>query len=371
MPAIPFYSGIDLQKTGTINNGGWQILASAPSNPVLGQSYYDSTLNKVGTWNGASWDYVNSQTINDATITIQKNGTTVESFTLNQAANETVNITVPTTASDVNALPNTTTINDLTTTAQQNAINSGITSSLVSQIGTNQTNINTINGKIPSEASSTNKLADKQYVDNAIQTNSAHFRGNWATWAAVPSNAADYPADDDGNKTPTTNDYMIVQNASDYTGETLEGAWQFTYTGVWSTNGKSGWLPRFQINENPLTPAQQAALDSGANTTNIAQIATNKSNISSLQSALSYKARAFTATNPDLSVSGGVCTWNITNTAIGSKNVQVSYYREADGVEVKAYTKVTESTITASFNATTNIAAGTYRVVVVGLEKIY
>lgn len=44
-------------------------------------------------------------TVNDSTITIQKNGTTVDSFTTNAASNKTINITVPTTAADVSALP--------------------------------------------------------------------------------------------------------------------------------------------------------------------------------------------------------------------------------------------------------------------------
>lgn len=46
--------------------------------------------------------------IGDATLTIQKNGTTVDSFTANATSNKTINITVPTTAADVNALPSTT-----------------------------------------------------------------------------------------------------------------------------------------------------------------------------------------------------------------------------------------------------------------------
>lgn len=44
-------------------------------------------------------------TVNDSTITIQKNGTAVDSFTTNAASNKTINITVPTTAADVSALP--------------------------------------------------------------------------------------------------------------------------------------------------------------------------------------------------------------------------------------------------------------------------
>ncbi len=40
-------------------------------------------------------------TVNDATITIQKNGDTVGTFTLNQSSNETVNLTVPTNTSEL------------------------------------------------------------------------------------------------------------------------------------------------------------------------------------------------------------------------------------------------------------------------------
>lgn len=44
-------------------------------------------------------------TVNNATITIQKNGTKVDDFTANQATAKTINITVPTSAADVSALP--------------------------------------------------------------------------------------------------------------------------------------------------------------------------------------------------------------------------------------------------------------------------
>ena len=61
----------------------------------------------------ASVQYVESviPTVNDATLTIQKNGSTVDTFTANSASNKTVNITVPTTAADVSAVPTTRTVN--------------------------------------------------------------------------------------------------------------------------------------------------------------------------------------------------------------------------------------------------------------------
>ena len=156
---------------------------------------------------------------------------------------------------------------------QMKAVNSGIDSTKVGQIATNTTNIAsnsgeiaTINGKIPAQASSSNQLADKSFVNSTVQTASANFRGNWATWSDVPTDANDYPADADGNKTPTKNDYMVVQDASDYPTSpdpALEGTWRFKYTGTWATDGKDGWYLEYQVNETPLTSDQLAALNSG------------------------------------------------------------------------------------------------------------
>lgn len=47
-------------------------------------------------------------TVNDATLTIQRNSTTVDTFTANASANKTINILVPTTAAEVDALPDST-----------------------------------------------------------------------------------------------------------------------------------------------------------------------------------------------------------------------------------------------------------------------
>lgn len=64
-------------------------------------------LNSEGSWveQESSGGGGGGGTINDAKITIQKNGVDVESFTLNQSSDETINITVPTSAADVSALP--------------------------------------------------------------------------------------------------------------------------------------------------------------------------------------------------------------------------------------------------------------------------
>lgn len=49
-------------------------------------------------------DLTNKPTIGNATLTVQKNGTTVDTFTANATTNKTINITVPTTAADISAV---------------------------------------------------------------------------------------------------------------------------------------------------------------------------------------------------------------------------------------------------------------------------
>ena len=75
---------------------------------------YNDLDNKLTAWANIAIDPVTNEinatdTIpNNATIKIQKNWTDIESFTANESTNKTINITVPTQASDVWALPDTT-----------------------------------------------------------------------------------------------------------------------------------------------------------------------------------------------------------------------------------------------------------------------
>ncbi|MCQ2058662.1 MAG: hypothetical protein MJY71_02390 [Bacteroidaceae bacterium] len=121
-----------------------------------------------------------------------------------------------------------------------------------------QSGINTLNALIPSQASSTNQLADKAFVNSTVQTATANFRGNWSTKAAIPTVASLYPVDYAGSHTPTVNDYLVVQADETHSGQT----WRYKYSGIWATDGVNGWHAEYMVNETPLTAAQLAALNS-------------------------------------------------------------------------------------------------------------
>ena len=402
-PTAGTYTKVTINTEGQVTAG--TSLASTDVTNALGYTPYDST-NPSG--------YITSAALDDYVPNTRK------------VNNKPLSSDITLDAADVNALSDSTTINDLTTASQQAALNSGATSTNIAQIGTNTTSINNINSKIPEQATSSNQLADKAFVNSTVQTSTANFRGNWATWAAVPTSENDYPTDYAGSKTPTVNDYLVVQDASDYTEQTLEGTWRFKYSGTWATDGKAGWLPEYQVNEKPLTAAQLAALNSGATSTNIALITTNANDIAGIQTAMvtadntktltnktidaddntitdltttNFKngvivttvgetgsdtsipteqavreaiaeaagsgLKKISSTNPALTQSGGQVTWTISNT-IGSAAVSVNIYNTTTNAEVVCYVETSASTVTIKMNSSTNIAAGTYRAVIIG-----
>ena len=130
-----------------------------------------------------------------------------------------------------------------------------------SEISRVDESISNINDLIPSEATSSNQLADKEFVHDQIATNASNFRGDWANWTSVPSDPQYYPEDYTGNKKPNNNDYLIIQNATDYDPSNT-GIWRFVYKGDWDTLGKSGWEPQYRV-EQAFTPEQLNAINSG------------------------------------------------------------------------------------------------------------
>ena len=149
------------------------------------------------------------------------------------------------------------TIEDLTTTAQQNALNSGATSTLIGKISTNESAITTINDKIPSAASSSNQLADKNFVNSTVTTLLARYitssagGDSFATYAALVAG----PYYLDGTAVATSdlhnNDYAMVME--DETHDSKPARY------IWSG---SQWSFQYVLNNTTFTQAQVDAMNS-------------------------------------------------------------------------------------------------------------
>ena len=126
--------------------------------------------------------------------------------------------------------------------AQLDAVNSGIDSTKVAQIATNTGDISTINEKIPAQASSSNQLADKNFVNSSISTNTAYYIGSFVNITALNNYAG----------TITNNDYAIVTNQElDFVDTTAMNAYDkdllTNYDYAWVENSTKYDLYRFDI----------------------------------------------------------------------------------------------------------------------------
>lgn len=108
------------------------------------------------------------------------------------------------------------------------------------------------------------------------------------------------------------------------------------------------------------TPTAPTAT-TGTNTTQIATTAF-------VQDAISNASLTLAVNNTALTQSGGVCTWTITNT-LNNADVICSVREVSTGEEVYCNITYATSTITIKINSSTNIAANTYRAVIIG-QKI-
>lgn len=120
-----------------------------------------------------------------------------------------------------------------------------------------QDDIADINALIPNQATAQNQLADQAFVNSSIETNTATFRGTYNTLAELESQTAD------------NNDYGFVVSI-DAAGNTVYSRYKYNGT---------AWVFEYALNNSSFTASQWAAINSNATDTKIAQIDTNKNTI--------------------------------------------------------------------------------------------
>lgn len=112
----------------------------------------------------------------------------------------------------------------------------------VSEIKSNAAQIEGIENKIPAQASSSNQLADKDFVNSSVATNTANFMGTYNSLAELESTTG-----------ATSNDYGFVI-ATDASGNTVYNRYKY--------NG-SAWIFEYELNNSSFTAEQWAAIQSG------------------------------------------------------------------------------------------------------------
>lgn len=107
-----------------------------------------------------------------------------------------------------------------------------------------QNSINAINDKIPAQASASNQLADKNFVNSSIATNTANFLGTYTSLADI-----------EAIQNPTNNDYAFLET-TDSAGNTLYDRYKYNAE-------DDEWLFEYELNNSGFTAEQWATINSG------------------------------------------------------------------------------------------------------------
>ena len=138
-----------------------------------------------------------------------------------------------------------------------------------------EADVGAIEGKIPAAASSSNQLADKDFVNSSISTSTANFLGTYDAVTGLGFTQAEVDAFTDppdsttqaqvgarigtavasAGKTATSNDYVFI-SVNQSTTLDNDWFWRFKYNG-------SSWVYEFTLNNSSFTADQWAAISSG------------------------------------------------------------------------------------------------------------
>lgn len=434
MATQPIKVDLDLNQN-ELQNVVIQNLSSAPANPIEGQIYYNTASDTFYGYKNGSWVALDSQgliysagtgidstalgngtiqvsttvasktDIGDGKVIYQKNGTAFATISVNQTSTTTVNYTIPTQASDIGALPDTTTIG-----AANTVVN--VDGSAVGTINANATSDSTINisatSAISIAPSSTDYLtyssgAIGAKVDTTVTADSTNlvtsgavntainnaiaggmvYKGVWTATGQTDYSSITLPVKAgymylvSGSATIggiewNTDDYLVI-NADVAVGGTItnvkkidntEGSDIVRLNASQTLTNKTIDADDNTISDLTTSNLKPGVLQTTVRATSTATDATLPSELA-VAKAVNGMAKTYTTINPALTASGGVCTWTVTHN-VGS-TVGINVYEASSGTEVICYKEKTSSSVaTVKLNSASNISAGTYSAVVIG-----
>jgi len=347
---------IDLNlNNNEIQNVVLQNLAAEPTGKE-GKIYYDSAsgVKAPKFYDGTAWKQLAKKdelpVVNNATLTIQKNGVNVQTFTANASSNKTANITVPTKTSEVTNDSGfiTKEVNNLTNYTKTSDLPSVATSGNFADLQNKPT---TIAGYGITDAYT------KTEIDNKVSS-VYKYKGSVATYANLPTSGQ--VVGDVYNVEENGANYAWDGTTWDKLGETIDLSPYLLQTDAAATYATITNLNKKANTSSPTltgTPKAPTAA-AGTNTTQIATTAF-------VQNAIAAYSITLTATNPALTPSSGICTWTISNT-LNNADVLCSVREVTSGEEVFTSITYSAASIVIKINSSANIAANTYKAVIIG-----
>ena len=242
--------------------------------------------------------------VGDGTLTFIKDGQTIGTFSANTSSD--VSIEIPNSGVWGNITGNIEYQTDLAEKLNEKASADDV----IDLAG----RVDQIDGKIVPTAPSTdadeNALAGAkstaEFVNSSINAFAAFYltknaNGDaFGTYAELSSATVFYNAG--VQRTPTKNDYCVVlEDETKTTSLGVDPTTRYTYQGEWPT-GQFEF--QYIVNNTSLTQAQVNAINSGIDSTKVAQIATNSGDIATLQSSKADKSDTYTKTEVDTSLDG-------------------------------------------------------------------
>lgn len=324
-------------KLPVANISGLAAVATSGSYTSLSNTPNLATVATSGSYT----DLSNKPAINNGTLTIGVSLATPEAvstgntFTANQSSATSITIKVPSKTSHLTNDSGYQTSTNVSSTVSSAISTHNSSTSAHSDIrdlitGTNGVNskISAIEAKIPNAATSSNQLADKQFVNDSISTSTATFQGTVNASADTESAAQSALRSITGMD---NNDYAFV-SCVDSAGNTKYKRYKY--------NG-SAWEFEYTLNNSSFTSTQWGSINSGITSTLVSQITTNKNNISSNTTAIAGKqATLVSGTN--------IKTINSSN-ILGNGNLDVGTVRS---VQISATSPIVSSTSSAQTGAT-------------------
>lgn len=364
MATRKYVTHVDLQQN-ELQNAVVQNLATAPSNPKVGQEYYNTTTNQKLIWNGTSWVDETSQ--GDYTF---QNGVELVSNTRN------VQVKIATGASAGN----------VTLTADSNGLAGSITELSVASGSADYLDITnheiSANVDTTVTASSTN-LVTSGAVSAAIGTaltGALIYQGTWTATGQTDYSSITLPVKKgymyavSGNAIVdgvewNSGDYLVI-NKDIASGGTITSADvdkidNTEASDIVRLNATQTLTNKtIDADDNTITDLELDNFKSGVIVTTVGSTGSDSAIPTEQAVREAISATKATFTNPILTVSGGVCTWTITTDL--SPACLCNIKETSSGNEV--YTDVTygSGSITVKINSSADIPAGTYTAIVLG-----